>query len=114
MWRSLRGDGSDLLKESQHVQLSPLLHNATTVHPEPVDAAQFDRPTGRGDARETAGVDAAPGDPVRDGVALCDLIVYLIGVARHTVGDAADEVLEGGPVHGCLPRHVTPCDTAAR
>src|SRR5947207_7859693 len=106
MYRSLRGDGPDLLKESQHVELSPLLDNATTVHPEHVDAAQFDRPTGRGNACETVRVDAPPGDPVGDEVALRDLIVYLIGVARHAVGDAADEVLESSTVHGCLPGHV--------
>src|SRR5438445_7896457 len=102
MQRRLRGDGSDLLKESQHVELSPLLHHATTVHPEHVDAAQFDRPTGRGDAYDTAGVDAPPGDPVGDEIALRDLIVYLIGVAGHAGGAAADEVLESSRVHGGL------------
>src|SRR5947209_5864482 len=51
-------------------------------------------------------MDAPPGDAVGDEVALRDLIVDLVGVARHSVGHAAHEVLEGGAVHGGLARHI--------
>jgi hypothetical protein len=49
----LCGESADLLKQAQHVQFGHCCRPGRP-HPEPVDPAQLDRPTGCTDAREVA------------------------------------------------------------
>src|SRR5712692_4995684 len=63
------------------------------------------RPVG-GIPASSPAVDAPPGDPIDDEIALRDLVVDLVGVAGEHDGRARHVVLEGGAVHGRLARHV--------
>ena len=71
---ALRRDRANLLQQAEHVQLRPLLDDATVDHPEHVDPAQFNRPSCGGYAGHGGGVHAAPRDTIRHEIAVRMLV----------------------------------------